>query len=238
MAASLVLICHSAKLADGLLELVQQIARSKVVVFAAGGLDKDTLGSNPEQIRSILECAENPEGTLVLMDLGSSILATEMALSEWPVERRARVLLCDAPLVEGAVAAATQLSAGASLQEAAAEACNALQPKQAQLGAPPPQDAPAHATALGTDSRLLILTHPMGLHARPAALFVQTAQRFRSEISVRHGQRQANAKSITSILTLGANQGAEIELTAEGIDAQQALAALTSLVQSDFAQRP
>jgi len=80
--------------------------------------------------------------------------------------------------------------------------------------------------------------HPAGLHARPAALFVQTAQRFASTVEMRLGERRANGKSILSILTLGANQGASVTISAEGDDAQQALASLKALVERDFEERP
>ena len=80
----------------------------------------------------------------------------------------------------------------------------------------------------------LTIRNPVGLHARPAALFVQTAQRYASEIRVRSGGREANAKSILGILTLGAGQGAIIAVEAEGEDAPQALAALQALVERDL----
>ena len=82
----------------------------------------------------------------------------------------------------------------------------------------------------------LTVRHEVGLHARPAALFVQTAKQFKSEITVTHGERTANAKSILSVLTLGANQGAVITIRAEGEDADEALAALESLVESNFGE--
>ena len=82
----------------------------------------------------------------------------------------------------------------------------------------------------------LIIRHPAGLHARPAALFVQTASRFVSDLQVSHGQRRANAKSILSVLTLGVNQGAAITIRAEGSDAGQALAALQALVENNFGE--
>ena len=76
----------------------------------------------------------------------------------------------------------------------------------------------------------------MGLHARPAALFVQTAKRFNCDVKVTHGEREANAKSILGVLTLGANQGAVITIRAEGDDAEQSLAALEALVESNFGE--
>jgi len=82
----------------------------------------------------------------------------------------------------------------------------------------------------------LTIHHKVGLHARPAALFVRTAQRFRCKIQVTHGERSANAKSILGVLTLGAEQGAVIDLCAEGDDADQALDALTDLIHGNFGE--
>jgi phosphotransferase system HPr (HPr) family protein len=82
----------------------------------------------------------------------------------------------------------------------------------------------------------VIVNHAVGLHARPAALFVQTAKQFNGDIRVTHGEKEANAKSILSVLALGVEQGAVITVRAEGEDAEQALAALESLVESNFAE--
>ncbi len=82
----------------------------------------------------------------------------------------------------------------------------------------------------------LTIRHQVGLHARPAALFVQTAKRFTSEIEVRHGERRGNAKSILGVLALGANQGATLTVRAEGGDAGEALAALEALVEANFGE--
>jgi phosphocarrier protein HPr len=82
----------------------------------------------------------------------------------------------------------------------------------------------------------LVIQHKVGLHARPAAMFVQTAKKFRSTIKATHGEREANAKSILSVLTLGADQGAQVTLHAEGEDAEQALEALTALIESNFGE--
>jgi phosphocarrier protein HPr len=82
----------------------------------------------------------------------------------------------------------------------------------------------------------LKIQHKAGLHARPAAMFVQTANKYKAAIKVRHGEREANAKSIMGILTLGASQGAEVTVHAEGSDAEQALSALRELVESNFGE--
>jgi len=82
----------------------------------------------------------------------------------------------------------------------------------------------------------VIINHKVGLHARPASVFVQTAAKFSSDIFVTHGERNANAKSILTVLTLGAHQGAEITISAEGDDAEEALIALEELVKNNFGE--
>jgi len=82
----------------------------------------------------------------------------------------------------------------------------------------------------------LTVHHKVGLHARPAALFVQTAKQFNCDVKVTHGEREANAKSILGVLALGAEQGAVITIRAEGEDADQALVELEALVESDFGE--
>lgn len=84
---------------------------------------------------------------------------------------------------------------------------------------------------------VVTVRHPVGLHARPAALFVKTAGRFSSQIQVRNltrGLGPVDAKSILSVLTLGVEQSHQIHLQVEGKDEQEALHALLNLVEQDF----
>ncbi|MBE3589478.1 MAG: HPr family phosphocarrier protein [Firmicutes bacterium] len=82
--------------------------------------------------------------------------------------------------------------------------------------------------------KTVTVTHESGLHARPAALFVQTAARFKADIQVAKGDRQANAKSIMSVLALGVTKGTTIDIRATGEDAQEAVEALARLVEGGF----
>lgn len=85
----------------------------------------------------------------------------------------------------------------------------------------------------------LTVKHKLGLHARPAALFVQTASRFVSKISVTNVTRQkktADAKSILGVLTIGVAQNHTISLTAEGPDAEAAINSLTELIENNFGE--
>lgn len=83
-------------------------------------------------------------------------------------------------------------------------------------------------------SMTVTINHPAGLHARPAAVFVQTAKQFGATITLHNGARQANAKSIVQVLTLGVNQGTSLQIDAEGDDADQALSALQQLIAKNF----
>lgn len=87
----------------------------------------------------------------------------------------------------------------------------------------------------------LKVTNEVGLHARPAALFVNNAQNFASDILVRNlttGSDFVDAKSILSILTLGVEKDHEIEISADGSDETEAVKALEQLILSDFSPSP
>ncbi len=81
-----------------------------------------------------------------------------------------------------------------------------------------------------------VVRHEAGLHARPAALFVKTAQRFSAEIKVARDGKEVDAKSILSILSLGINQGMDVTVRALGPDASEAVAALKLLVEDNFGE--
>jgi phosphotransferase system HPr (HPr) family protein len=82
--------------------------------------------------------------------------------------------------------------------------------------------------------RVVVVPNKQGIHARPAEMFVRRAQQFQSKIEiVREGYR-IEAKSIMNLLTLGAAQGTELTLEAEGSDAQEAVDALAEVIEKDF----
>ena len=74
----------------------------------------------------------------------------------------------------------------------------------------------------------LVVADPAGLHARPAAKFVQAASKFQSRIVIRLGDREADAKSLIALLGLTVRPSSEIVISAEGPDADAALAALAA----------
>jgi phosphocarrier protein len=80
----------------------------------------------------------------------------------------------------------------------------------------------------------LMITTDVGLHARPATLFVRTSNQFESDIQIIYGSKEANAKSILQVLSLGVEKDGEIDLIINGPDENQALNELSSLVQTNF----
>jgi dihydroxyacetone kinase phosphotransfer subunit len=113
----IVLISHSHLQAKGLQEMAIQASRNLVKITAAGGVDVETLGTNAERIYEAIQEAYSPDGVLILFDLGSALMSTQMAIEMLPQEQQAHVKLSGAPMVEGAIAAAVEASLGHSLEE-------------------------------------------------------------------------------------------------------------------------
>jgi phosphoenolpyruvate-protein phosphotransferase/dihydroxyacetone kinase phosphotransfer subunit len=239
----IVLVSHSAKLAAGVAELAREMGGA-VPLEWVGGLDLPDrpLGTDAALVREAIERAWSDSGVLVLMDLGSAVLSTEMALGMLPEDRRDRVVLSEAPFVEGAVAAAVAARLGRPLAEVAEEARGGLTPKATHLGAPrdgglsaEAETAP-NATAEALRMRLRI-ENPLGLHARPAARFVQTAASFQADVRVKNlttRRGPASARSLNAVATLGVLNGHEIEVAATGPEAAEALEALRALAAEAF----
>jgi PTS hybrid protein len=112
----IVLVSHSATLAQGLAEMLEAIGSSDVPVAVAGGAAHGGLGTSVEFIQAAIDAADRGDGVVVIPDLGSSVLSTRTVLES--VNGR-KVVLVDAPFVEGAVAAAVTAASGASLDEVA-----------------------------------------------------------------------------------------------------------------------
>ena len=116
-----VLVSHSKKLAEGLVELVRELGGDQVPIIAAGGMDDGSLGTSYGRIEQAVQEADQGAGVLLLGDLGSSLLTIKTLLGEG-VGEKARAVLADAPFVEGAVAAVVTASAGGDLEAVRAAA--------------------------------------------------------------------------------------------------------------------
>jgi PTS hybrid protein len=107
----LVLVSHSARLAEGAAELARQLGGEDIAVEPAGGLPDGGLGTSIELIEQAVRAADRGAGVVVLADLGSAVLTVRLLLDE--AEDLPAVILADAPLVEGAVSAAVAAASGA-----------------------------------------------------------------------------------------------------------------------------
>jgi phosphocarrier protein FPr len=243
---SIVIVTHSEELASGVTELASQMAgEDPVPVFPAGGTTDGRLGTSLEKVMEALEQAlEKGDAALVLVDLGSAVMVTQMAIEMLPPESQGRVQMTNAPLTEGAIAAVVEAAGGGDLEAVRRAAEQALAtskiPEVApiEVGAAPPVEEAK--PGVEKKSIELIVPNPTGLHARPASRFVRTAMRFAAEITVQnvtHGRPAANAKSMMAVANTGtAWQGERIRITAQGDDADEALAALQALVESGFGE--
>ena len=118
----LVLVSHSAAIAEGLAELVAQVAGPDVAIVTAGGGPDGSLGTDGGRVLEALERGATGAGSVVLVDLGSAVLSVRAALGELDPEAAAQLDVADAPLVEGAIAAGVTASTGAPRDVVAAAA--------------------------------------------------------------------------------------------------------------------
>ena len=117
----IVLVSHSAALAEGLSDLVGQVSGEDVRVRPAGGSGDGGLGTDPDRIAAAIRSADTGSGVVVLVDIGSAVLSVKAILAGGDVDG-IDVRLADAPLVEGAVAASVLAATGADLSAVAAAA--------------------------------------------------------------------------------------------------------------------
>jgi dihydroxyacetone kinase, phosphotransfer subunit len=117
VSVGIVIVSHSARLAEGVVELASQMAPDDVTIIAAGGAEDNSIGTSIDKVSQALKKANGPEGALILLDLGSAVMVTEMAIESLPPDEQQRVVISQAPLVEGAVLAAVEAASGSTLQE-------------------------------------------------------------------------------------------------------------------------
>jgi dihydroxyacetone kinase phosphotransfer subunit len=243
MAVGLVLVSHSADLARGSAQLARQMAPS-VIIAPAGGTADGQIGTSFELINEAIHQAETGDGAVLLYDLGSALLTAETALEFLDPEVAGRIRIVDAPLVEGAVAAAVTAQAGADLDEVASSASAAGQPNGAAtsgppscvtVGDPPDADNHRHASVRATVS----VVNPLGLHARPVAALIRSLAGL--DVLVTVGRPDAAAvdlRAVLRVVALALRGGAQVEVVATGPDAVVAAAKVTALITGGFGERP
>ena len=119
---AIVVVSHSPEVASGTADMVREMVGEEVRVAHCGGNPAGGLGTDVAAILAAIEAVYTPKGVAILVDLGGAETNSEMAIEMLPDDVRANVTICNAPIVEGAVMAATEAAGGSSLAEVRATA--------------------------------------------------------------------------------------------------------------------
>ena len=229
MSVGLVIVSHSAQLAAGVVELAAQMAPD-VVLVPAGGMDDGGIGTSLDKVMAAIGLADAGDGAVVLTDLGSAVMTAESALEF--LGSPEQIVLAEAPLVEGAVAAAVAAQSGASVDVVCKAAEMALAPAVAPAAPAAGGEGAVDHQGAGAVTAVLTLINPMGLHARPAAVLAGELGAMDVDIEI----NGVDGQSVMMLMTLGAGQGTELTVSATGPDAQRAVALVRSEVAAGFGE--
>lgn len=231
MTVTLVVVSHSEKIADGAAELAAQMAPD-VSIVAAGGTPDGRIGTSLERVMAALEQAAGGDGVVILTDLGSAVMTAESAL-EFAGEPEG-ILLADAPVVEGLVAAAVAAQGGADVHavKRAAEAVYGTAP-----GVPPSASlvAVGEGSVTGAGPEFtgdFELINEAGMHARPAAKIAGGLSALDAQVTV----NGLDGTSMVALMTLAAGKGSVLHVEAWGHDAERAVNYVGGLVQAGFGE--
>lgn len=240
----LVIVSHSPRLAEAAVELgLQMVHGGPPPMRIAAGVDGG-FGTDAAAVAAAIDelgAGGDVSGVLVVPDLGSAVLSAGLALDLR--ESSTEVVVSSGPFAEGITAGLVLAATGAPLEEVAREVAGALDPKRDQLEPSPdplpgPAPGPPHASG-APRSADEVLINPEGLHARPAAMFVQAVGDFDAVVDVTNlttGAGPVTAKSMIGLLSLGAKHGHRVQLDGRGPDAAEAVAALRGLLLDGFGE--
>jgi phosphoenolpyruvate---glycerone phosphotransferase subunit DhaM len=113
----IVIVSHSPDVARGTADMVRQMVGNDLPLSFCGGNPEGGLGTSVEKIITAINAAWSEKGVAILVDLGGAETNSEMAIELLAPDKQSKVVICNAPIVEGAVMAATEAWGGASLQE-------------------------------------------------------------------------------------------------------------------------
>ncbi|MBK7822672.1 MAG: HPr family phosphocarrier protein [Tessaracoccus sp.] len=243
MAVGIVVVSHSAPLAEAAVELAMQMVHvDRPPVAVAAGADGG-LGTDATAVAAALAEVDKGDGVAVLVDLGSALMSAELGI-ELHGAPDSDIRILPAPFVEGLILAVIQASVGGSLDDVACEASGAMAPKLAAIGVPeeepPLPAAPAPLPEATPDTEALaeaVIVNANGLHPGPAALFVAEARKFDADVKVRcRDVGPVSAKSGIGLASLHAGKGDALRLSATGPEAEQAVEALALFISSGFGE--
>lgn len=227
----IVIVSHSRKLSDGLRDVADAMGQAPIPIASAGGVDDPDapLGTDAVVVLGAIREVMSDGGVLVFADIGSAKLNAEMAMDLLDEAERQKVQFCDAPLVEGVLAATVQIAAGGDIQAVMNEARHAcLQPV-----------ADERLPDLDGVSREFTIRNRLGLHARPAALFVKAMSGFAGDIRIANLTKEkpaANAKSINGVMLSEVSCHDRVRITAEPAEADAVFAKMNRLLRDGFGE--
>lgn len=212
----LVLVSHSAKLAEGLTELAGQMA-ADVTILPAGGLEEGGIGTSFELVEGAISHARGQGlSVVVLTDLGSATMTVESVLEFLDEDT---VTFVDAPLVEAAIAAATAAQQGddlAAVVKAAERAIEVYTPKRSAAAVLAEEEAQEPYD--GAYSLTVTVADEAGLHARPASKIAELAAEAAGDVILSHHGEAAEADSAMMLMSLGISQGASVTISGDVSD--------------------
>lgn len=212
----LVLVSHSAKLAEGLTELAAQMAPD-VTILPAGGLEEGGIGTSFDLVEGAISHARGQGlSVVVLTDLGSATMTVESVLEFLDEDT---VTFVDAPLVEATIAAATAAQQGdglAAVTKAAERAIEVFVPKQSSATASAGEDN--LATNADGYSLTVTVADEAGLHARPASRIAELAAEAAGDVTLSCDGESAEADSAMMLMSLGVSQGASVTISGDVSD--------------------
>ncbi|MDZ8275681.1 HPr family phosphocarrier protein [Microbacterium aquimaris] len=239
-----VVVSHSEPLAEAAVDLALQMVHGeqppvKIAAGAAGGF-----GTDAAAIAGAIDALADSEGVVILTDLGSATLSSELALELRESSQPVRI--STGPFVEGATAGIVRAATGGTLEEVVTDADSALRAKQPDAGgaptAPAADPAPEQKDTAPSAEHAVIeraLLNPMGIHSRPAAVLVKEAGRFDATIEISDvttGKGPVKAKSMVGMLSLGTAKDHVVRVEATGPDAADAVAAFDALILEGFGE--
>ncbi len=236
----LVVVSHSPRLAEAAVELaLEMVAGEPPAIAIAAGAGDGIIGTDATKVAAAIDEVSSAEGVLVLMDLGSAVLSSTMALEF--VTTKVDVRLSDAPFVEGIIAAVVLAAAGAGLDEVEREARDAMDAKRGQLDLPPtrPESSEPAAAQPADASADETLVNPDGLHSRPAAAIVKAVSEFEAKVTIADlstGKGPVAANSLIALMSLGSKTGDIIRISAVGAQAADAVQALREMTIDGFGE--
>ena len=260
----LVFVSHSRPLADALVSFVRDMSGEdlRIEVAAGTGPKGEEFGTDATAIAAAIEAADDGDGVLVMVDVGSAVMSAEMALDLIDDALRSRVRLSPAPLVEGGLSAAVTAAMNADLAAVDRESRSALQDKadsvesalpndrdeappgspRAGASPPAPDDTPPSSASDAADVAVSVevdVVNQMGLHQRPAATFVRTSGAYDASIKVSDLTSErgpVDGTSVSAVMALGAVGGHRVRLDARGPEAESAVEDLAELIRSGFGE--